>query len=182
MHSAEISLAPHNVREQLNEWSRNNLPRIRKSWDETWMDRVFQIAERSPDAETQVGAVLLDPASKTLISDGYNGFIRGAKDHLLPNYRKDDAKYPWMIHAEHNAVLNAARVGRATQGAICYSAYKPCQECLQYVYQAGITELVYPKNKKTAKSIAATDELDLFYEIFQFVTEGKLKIREVDYE
>jgi dCMP deaminase len=91
--------------------------------------------------------VLVSP-DRTVLSTGYNGFIRDIDDTALPNLRpttKDQlvSKYDFMIHAEHNAILNCARQGRSTVGATAYITGHPCNWCLQYMWQAGIVKIVY---------------------------------------
>ena len=111
----------------------------RKPWDHTFLIEAALWAERSHDAETQCGCVLVK--DKTPLSVGYNGFIRDIDDSVLPNLRPH--KYPFMIHAEINAILNCARQGKSTLGAIAYITTKPCVQCFQFLWQAGITRIVY---------------------------------------
>ena len=96
-------------------------------------------SEKSHDAETQCGCVLV--RDKTPLSTGYNGFIRDIDDSVLPNCRPH--KYPFMLHAEWNTVLNCARQGKSTLGATAYITTKPCFLCFQSLYQAGINRIVY---------------------------------------
>lgn len=112
----------------------------RPSWDETFIKTAIEISKRSHDAQTQVGAILVAQTNE-VISAGYNGYVRNIKDEILPNLRPD--KYPWMIHAEHNAVLNCARQGISTLNTRAYITCKPCLYCLQYMYQSGVKEIIY---------------------------------------
>lgn len=111
----------------------------RPIWDHTFLRMAIDVADRSHDAQTKNGCVLV--RDNTVLSTGYNGFIRNIDDTVLPNLRPQ--KYPFMIHAEHNAVLNCARNGISTLGATCYITSNPCVFCLQYLWQAGITYIVY---------------------------------------
>ena len=79
-------------------------------WDNMFFATATLWSRKSHDSETQCGCVLVK--NKTIIATGYNGFIRGIDDFMLPNTRP--AKYPFMIHAEANA---RARVGAWHTGA-----------------------------------------------------------------
>lgn len=103
------------------------------------------IAERSDDYDTKCGCILVDE-NNTVISTGFNGYIRSANPSHLPNTRIGDSesyKIDVMIHAEHNALLNCARVGVSTINAVSYQTAFPCNWCLQYLSQAGISEVIY---------------------------------------
>ena len=108
-------------------------------WDNIFLQEATLWSRRSHDIETQCGCVLVK--DKTVISSGYNGFIRDIDDSDLPNTRPD--KYPFMIHAEANAIYNSVRIGRSTLGATAYITAIPCLSCLQMLYQCGIEEIVY---------------------------------------
>jgi len=144
------------------------------SWDEQFMGHALLAARRSPDSQTKVGAVLVEPVGKTILTTGYNGYVRGARDYALPNVRPD--KYLWMIHAEHNAILNCARLGRATLNSVCYCTHRPCKYCIQYLYQCGIKEVVIIAGARTNLD----KDNDIFYRQFQYITYGNgPKIREI---
>jgi dCMP deaminase len=125
---------------------RNVLPqdlrreRKRISWDHIFLLEAHLWSSRSSDVQTQCGCVLVSP-DHTVLSTGYNGFIRDIDDTALPNLRP--FKYDFMIHAEHNAILNCARNGTTTVGATAYITGSPCNWCLQYMWQAGIVRIVY---------------------------------------
>lgn len=110
-----------------------------ESWDITFMKEALLWSERSHDADTQCGTVLV--RDKTPLSTGYNGFVRDIDDTVLPNIRPH--KYPFMMHSEVNAICNCARQGKSTIGATCYTTTKPCLQCFQLLYQAGIQRIVY---------------------------------------
>jgi len=111
----------------------------RPPWDHIFLREALLWSERSHDAETQCGCVLVK--DKTVLSTGYNGFIRDIDETMLPNLRPH--KYPFMLHAELNAILNCARLGKPTLGATAYITTKPCFSCFQMLYQAGIVHIVY---------------------------------------
>jgi len=144
------------------------------SWDEQFMAHAIIAARRSPDSQTKVGAILIEPEGKTILTTGYNGYVRKCRDDILPNVRPD--KYDWMIHAEHNAILNCSRLGRATLNSVCYCTHKPCKYCLQYLHQSGITEIVTLEGAETNFN----PDVDRFYKLFDYITYGySPKIREI---
>jgi len=119
----------------------------RVSWNHIFLIEAHLWSKRSHDPQTQCGCVLVSP-DHTVLSTGYNGFIRDIDDKALPNLRpatQDQliSKYDFMIHAEHNAILNCARQGRSTVASTAYITGPPCNWCLQYMWQAGITKIVY---------------------------------------
>lgn len=109
----------------------------RPSWDLYFLDIAEVVARRSHDAETQVGAVIVDE-NKRILATGYNGFPPGANDAELPNLRPD--KYPFMVHAEMNAIASSRQDLR---GATLYVTYNPCRECAKAIMTAGIRNVVY---------------------------------------
>lgn len=109
------------------------------SWDTSFLLSATLWSKRSHDMQTQCGCVLVK--NKRIISTGYNGFMCGIDDSVLPRTRPD--KYPFMIHAEANAIFNAAKNGVSTVGATCYVTAVPCLNCLQMLHQCGISEIVF---------------------------------------
>ena len=116
-------------------------------WDNIFFSEAVLWSRRSHDSETQCGCVLVK--NKTVIATGYNGFMRDINDSALPNTRPK--KYPFMIHAEANAVYNCAREGKSTLGARAYITAPPCTTCLQMLWQCGIHE-IYFSNLSSPKS------------------------------
>lgn len=119
-------------------------------------------AQRSKDPGTQVGACIVDHQKK-IIGVGYNGFPTGSDDDQLPWNRDGDfleTKYPYVCHAELNAILNS--VGRGLSGCTIYTALFPCNECAKAIIQSGIKEIVYlsDKYKGTDIVIASKRMLD----------------------
>ena len=105
-------------------------------------------AMRSKDPSTQVGACIVN-ADNRIVSVGYNGFPRGCSDEDFPWERsadnQNDTKYPFVCHAELNAILNSNVIG--VKGARIYVALFPCNECAKAIIQAGITEVIYISDK-----------------------------------
>lgn len=115
------------------------------SWDEYFMGVSLLAAKRSKDPNTQVGACIVDN-SNVILSTGYNGFPVGCSDDDLPWDRTgEDTKYPYVVHAELNAILNSG--GKSLRGAIIYVGLFPCNECAKAIIQSGIKEVVYLNDK-----------------------------------
>ena len=102
-------------------------------------------ARRSKDPNTQVGACIVD-ASNVILTTGYNGFPQGCSDDEFPWDREGEiTKYPFVVHAELNAILNAS--GKSLRGSRLYVALFPCNECATAIIQAGVSEVVYLSDK-----------------------------------
>jgi len=111
-------------------------------------------AKRSKDPGTQVGACIVNQQNK-IVGAGYNGFPIGCHDDNLPWDKKGnflDTKYPYVCHAELNAILN--NIGMSLQGCRIYTALFPCNECAKAIIQAGITEVVYLSDKYNGQDSA----------------------------
>ena len=95
-------------------------------------------AENSYCKRRQVGALLVK--DKTIISDGYNGTPSG-----FPNVCEDDndTTFPYVLHAEANAIAKVAQSNNSSDGATMYVTASPCIECAKLIIQAGIKRVVY---------------------------------------
>ena len=117
------------------------------TWDEYFMGVALLAAERSKDPNTQVGACIVDDQNR-ILSTGYNGFPLGCSDDEFPWGRDGesvDTKYPYVVHAELNAILNTR--GKSLSGSRLYVALFPCNECAKAIIQSGIKEVIYLSDK-----------------------------------
>lgn len=117
------------------------------SWDDYFMAVALLSAQRSKDPSTQVGACIVN-SKKKIVGIGYNGFPIGCSDDELPWGSEGsflDTKYPYVCHAELNAVLNS--ISRDLEGCSMYVALFPCNECTKVIIQSGIKEIVYLSDK-----------------------------------
>jgi dCMP deaminase len=117
------------------------------SWDEYFMGIALLSAQRSKDSNTQVGACIVNQEHK-IVSVGYNGMPTGCDDDEMPWEREGsflDTKYPFVCHAELNAILN--RSAGNLQGCRLYVTLFPCNECAKAIIQSGIREVIYYDNK-----------------------------------
>jgi len=115
------------------------------SWDEYFMGIAMLAARRSKDPNTQVGACIVSK-DNIILSTGYNGMPKGCSDDEFPWERTGpETKYPYVVHAELNAILNAH--GRDLQGSRIYVALFPCNECAKAIIQSGVKEVLYLSDK-----------------------------------
>jgi dCMP deaminase len=113
-------------------------------FDVKWTARFLEVAELiatwSKDPSTKVGAVLVN-SEREIISTGYNGFPRRMDEN---SFAVNEQKNLFTIHAEINAIYNAARLGRGAMGCALFSTQFPCHECAKAISQAGIVTLYVP--------------------------------------
>lgn len=117
------------------------------SWDEYFMGIAVLSAKRSKDPNTQVGACIVDRNNK-IMSVGYNGLPIGCDDDTFPWSREGDefdTKYPYVCHAELNAILN--HIGPSLLNCKIYVPLFPCNECAKAIIQSGIKEIIYISDK-----------------------------------
>eukprot|EP00116_Pleurobrachia_bachei_P010626 sb/3470888/ len=133
-------------------------------WDTYFMSVAFLTAQRSKDPNTQVGACIVNSENK-IVGVGYNGMPRGCSDDVLPwakvGKTKNDTKYPFVCHAEMNAILN--KNSSDVKGCTIYCNLFPCNECTKIIIQSGISKLVYfsAKYRGTEMFEASVKMLDL---------------------
>ena len=119
-------------------------------WDSYFLGLAAVASFRSKDPSTQNGVFVVDPNTLGTLVSGYNGFPRGCSDDEFPWARKaenkEDTKYPYVEHAERNAIYFAARKSIALEGSTMYvyseKGYYPCDECARAIIQSGIRRVV----------------------------------------
>ena len=135
------------------------------------MDAANIIAQRSHDSETKVGAILVNNTSGAIVATGYNGFVRGAPDGILPTTRPD--KYEYILHAEQNMIANCARHGISMDNCYLICTLSPCKLCMRMLLNCGITKVIardlYKDFNEILKmqdiKVEATQEADGFWHI-----------------
>tara|TARA_R110000868_G_C10973188_1_gene771528 strand:+ start:64904 stop:65365 length:462 start_codon:yes stop_codon:yes gene_type:complete len=139
------------------------------------MREAIEVASRSKDENTKVGALLVAKDDFATIATGYNGFIRGADDAKLPKSRPDPnapkdepTKYDYMRHAEENIITHCARRGIATKDTFIVITLSPCTNCLRMCYQAGIDEFYFLEEYRDFHKSA--NMLDLNVQVKQICT------------
>lgn len=117
------------------------------NWDEYFMGIAMLSGERSKDPNSQVGACIVSQDNK-ILSMGYNGFPIGCSDDKISWEREGEfteTKYPYVCHAELNAILNYT--GTSLRGSKAYVTLFPCNECAKAIIQCGIKEVIYMSDK-----------------------------------
>jgi dCMP deaminase len=119
-------------------------PRPRPSWDEYFLQIAFTVAQRSTCDRAHVGCVLV--RDRRILTTGYNGAPAGLPHcddvgHLLV-----DGHCVRTLHAEQNALIQAALHGVGTEGATAYVTHQPCLTCAKMLINAGVRRVVYAGN------------------------------------
>ena len=113
----------------------------RPSWDEYFMATAFLIATRSACQRLNVGCVIVSKGThkNRIIAAGYNGFLPGAP-HIS---RVDNDHEQSTVHAEQNAISDAARRGVSLSGSTAYITHFPCIVCAKLLVAAGVNEIKF---------------------------------------
>lgn len=110
-------------------------------WDRRFMELAGFIAQWSKDPSTKVGAAIVDPRNKRVVSTGFNGFPFGVED-TADRLEDRSIKYEMVVHAETNALMFA---GEQANGCTLYvTPLPPCARCAVLIIQAGIKRVISP--------------------------------------
>ena len=110
-------------------------------WDRRFLRIAEEVASWSRDPGTKVGCVLV--SNKRILSVGFNGFPHTLSDSL-ELYQDREYKLAVTVHAEANAIMNAAKNGAKTQSCTAYVTFPPCSQCAASLIQAGVEKVVCP--------------------------------------
>jgi dCMP deaminase len=113
----------------------------RSSWDQYFMDIAKQVASRATCDRKHVGALLV--RDRTILSTGYNGSIRGLPHCDEVGHMMENGHCVATVHAEANAIIQAAKNGVRIDGATIYTSASPCWSCFKLIANAGCTRIVY---------------------------------------
>ena len=116
----------------------------RPSWDEYFMATAMLISTRSPCERLHVGCVVVSGGDRKnrIVAAGYNGFLPGTP-HVS---RVREGHEQATVHAEQNAIADAARRGSSVEGCIAYVTHFPCINCAKILAAAGIAEVRYRRD------------------------------------
>ncbi len=122
---------------------------VRPTWDEYFMAIVSDVATRSTCCRRKVGAILVK--DKRIIATGYNGGPTGLAHCLDIGCLREKLNIPSGqqhelcrgVHAEQNAIIQAARYGVDTDGSVLYCTTQPCAQCTKMLLNAGVKEIVF---------------------------------------
>lgn len=129
------------------------------SWDKYFMGVALMSTFRSKDPNTQVGACIVNTKQR-IVGIGYNGLPFGCSDDEYPWGNNNDflnSKYPYVVHAEPNAILNSTG---PLDNCKIYVTLFPCHECAKLIIQSGIKEIIYISDKYNGtESIKASKKM-----------------------
>ncbi|AKV03474.1 dCMP deaminase [Labilithrix luteola] len=115
--------------------------RPRASWDEYFMNIAREVSTRATCDRKHVGAVIV--RDKSILATGYNGSIRGLPHCDEEGHLMEEGHCVRTVHAEANAIVQAARNGMRIEGASIYVTASPCWGCFRLIANAGITRIVF---------------------------------------
>lgn len=139
---------------------------IRPSWDDYFMAIARLIATRSTCERLQAGAVLVK--DKRIVSTGYNGSPPNLPHCDDAGHLLEDGHCVRTIHAEHNALLQAAVIGGAsTKDTTLYILYSPCIHCAKYIVAAGVKRVVVGKIYRNQQVWEYLEKAGVKYDVYQ---------------
>jgi dCMP deaminase len=165
--------------ENKNNTNTKNIDHI--DWDTYFMGVALLSNKRSKDPNTRVGACIVN-TKKRIVGIGYNGFPYGCDDDKFPwaNHAQNylDNKYPYVVHAEANAILNA---NGPLDDCTVYVSLFPCNECAKLIIQSGIKHIVYMDDKYdgTESDIASKKMLDAAKVDYRKMKKIEIEIRDI---
>jgi len=130
--------------------------RVRAPWDEYFMKIALQVATRSTCDRKNVGAVIV--RDKTILSTGYNGSVRGMPHCDDVGHMMVDDHCVATVHAEANAIIQAAKNGVAIDGADIYVTASPCWNCFKLIANSGIKRVFYHEFYRDKQVIAVAEQ------------------------
>jgi dCMP deaminase len=131
----------------------------RATWDEYFMRIARDVATRATCDRKHVGAVIV--RDKSILATGYNGSIRGLGHCDDEGHLMEDGHCVRTIHAEANAVIQAARNGVRIDEATIYVTASPCWNCFKMIANAGLKKIVYGEFYRDERVFAIADKLGI---------------------
>ncbi len=134
-------------------------PARRVDWHTYFMNIAGQVASRSTCDRKHVGAVVV--RDKTILSTGYNGSIRGMPHCDDVGHDLEAGHCVATIHAEANAILQAAKNGVMIEGAEIYTTASPCWSCFKLIANAGLRKIYYGEFYRDRKSLEVAKRIGI---------------------
>jgi dCMP deaminase len=131
----------------------------RVPWDQYFMHIAQVVSSRSTCHRKFVGAVIV--RDKTILSTGYNGSIRGMPHCTDVGHMMEDGHCVATIHAEANAILQAAKNGVMIEGATLYVTASPCWNCFKQSANAGVRRICYGEFYRDERSFSVAEQIQL---------------------
>jgi len=133
--------------------------RERSSWDEYFMGIARQVASRATCDRKHVGALLV--RDRTILSTGYNGSIRGLPHCDEVGHMMENGHCVATVHAEANAIIQAAKNGVRIDGATMYTSASPCWSCFKLIANAGCVRIVYGEFYRDSRLFQFAEQLGI---------------------
>jgi dCMP deaminase len=133
--------------------------RIRASWDQYFMAIARQVATRSTCDRKHVGAVVV--REKMILTTGYNGSIRGLAHCDDEGHMMEDGHCVRTVHAEANAIVQAARNGVRLEGAHIYVTASPCFGCYKLIANSGMKRIVFGEFYRDERIFKLSEQLGI---------------------
>ena len=131
----------------------------RGSWDEYFMRIAVEVSSRATCDRKHVGAVIV--RDKSILATGYNGSIRGLSHCDEDGHMMEDGHCVRTIHAEANAIIQAARNGVRIDGATIYVTASPCWGCFKMIANAGIARIVFGELYRDTRIFGFSERLGI---------------------
>jgi dCMP deaminase len=148
------------ISEASNRRSRSTIrARMRTGWDQYFMGIAHQAATRATCLRKHVGAVIV--RDRTVLSTGYNGSVRGLPHCEDVGCVMEDGHCVTTVHAEANAILQAAKNGVSVDGAELYTTASPCWNCFKLIANAGIRKIYYGEFYRDERSRETADKIGI---------------------
>ena len=117
------------------------MARERATWDQYFMNIAREVATRATCDRKHVGAVIV--RDKSILATGYNGSIRGLGHCDEEGHLMEDGHCVRTVHAEANAIVQAAKHGMRIEGASIYVTASPCWQCFRLIANSGLVRIVF---------------------------------------
>jgi dCMP deaminase len=131
----------------------------RLDWNHYFMSIARQAATRSTCDRKAVGAVIV--RDKTILSTGYNGSIRGMPHCDDVGHDMEDGHCVATVHAEANAIVQAAKNGVSIENGEIYITASPCWNCFKLIANSGIRKIYYGEFYRDLKSVEVAKKLGI---------------------
>lgn len=145
-------------------------------WDDRFIELSKQIANWSScfQSDRKIGAIIVK--NKRIVTTGYNGAPSGLKSCVergecmrrklnIPSGTRHELCY--AIHAEQNAIIQAAKLGVSIDGATLYCTHQPCAICAKMIINAGIVRIVYAEGYPDEFSLEIFDEANVLLQKYE---------------
>lgn len=146
------------------------MARKRQSWDEYFMALAYQVSSRATCDRKFVGAVVV--RERIVLSTGYNGSLPGVAHCDEVGHMMEDGHCVATVHAEANAIIQAARHGTRVEGATIYTTASPCWPCFKLIAGAGMKRICFAEFYRDHRIFEYAEKLGIELSHIQSAEEG----------